>query len=87
MNTDLSRSVLVQVLAGMPDLRARTLSQHVADDEGFCVSCRSGQRRAPWPCRSWMIGRAAERLTEVDDGHAGSWFEPDGPRHHQLRER
>lgn len=52
--------MLAMILAGMPDLLQRTLSEHTADEFGYCRECRSPTgAHAVWPCAAREIAEEA----------------------------
>ncbi|MFC5994883.1 hypothetical protein ACFQE5_11750 [Pseudonocardia hispaniensis] len=72
---------LVAVLAEMPDLLERTLSQHVPDDRGNCRECRGPSGvTATWPCLMRKVAAEAQDLRA--GGLPGTYR---GARHRPLR--
>ncbi|GEL20578.1 hypothetical protein [Pseudonocardia asaccharolytica] len=58
---------LVAVLAGMPDLLERTLSEHVPDGRGYCRECRGPSGvSATWPCLMREVAAEAQSLRTGD---------------------
>ena len=57
---------LVAVLAEMPDLLERTISEHAPDHLGQCRECRdSSGVSAPWPC---MMREMADEASDIRRG-------------------
>jgi hypothetical protein len=71
---------LVAVLAEMPDLLERTLTEHVPDGHGQCRECRDTSGvSAAWPC---VMREVAD---EAQDIRAGGLPGTYGGRHRPLR--
>jgi hypothetical protein len=56
---------IASILAGMPDLVHRILSEHVPDDRGRCQECRGSSPTAAWPC---VLREMGEEAREIRDG-------------------
>lgn len=58
---------MAMILADMPDLWHRILSEHVSDAHGRCVQCRDRSgAAAPWPCATRQVAdEARARCTAV----------------------
>ncbi len=53
------------ILADMPDLWHRILTEHVSDSHGRCASCRDRSgAAAPWPCVARQIADEARAIYE-----------------------
>lgn len=71
---------LVAVLAGMPDLLERTLTEHVPDAHGNCRECRdSAGASAAWPC---VMREVADEAQDIRKGGLPGTY---GGRHRPLR--
>lgn len=55
----------VRLLAGMPDLWMRTLREHRSDQYGKCLSCRSADGHADWPCLPRRLAEDAEQTSKT----------------------
>jgi hypothetical protein len=55
---------LALVLAGMPEVWARLLEEHVPDSYGRCLACRnSSTAGVPWPCTLQVAASDARAIT------------------------
>ncbi len=53
------------ILADMPDLWHRILTEHVSDSHGRCVKCRDRLgAAAPWPCVTRQVAAEARAIYE-----------------------
>lgn len=56
---------MATVLAEMPDLWQRTLTEHVPDETGYCRGCYNDSGdTAQWPCLSYQVAEQARTLHE-----------------------
>lgn len=51
------------VLAAMPDLLAKALAEHIADEHGHCRECRADDgTTTPWPCAMRLLADEASTM-------------------------
>lgn len=70
---------MAAILAGMPDVWQRVLTDHVADEYGRCRECRNAAGvAAAWPCMTRQIAEEARQVHHHGVRRPGG---PSGGRH------